>query len=119
MRIMHKLLMICLLIGATAVNANVPTGQFSGRATVLKATVLGITTTVSDTGPLPSSGGAIDASLLTVNAPLGPIGFSGSVSADVAHATAIGQGDESSAEASVADVRLVVGTNTISAGFLM
>ena len=31
--------------------------QFSGQATVLRATVLGITTTVSDTGPLPSSGG--------------------------------------------------------------
>src|SRR5712671_5779656 len=81
---------------------------FSGQAVVVDATVLGINTVISDTGPLPSSGGALEASLLTVNMP-------GLVSANVAHAATVGQGDRSQSEASVADVILTVSGNTITA----
>ncbi len=90
------------------------TGQitFSGQATVARATVLGITTVLSDTGPLPSSGGAQEASLLTASVP-------GLLAADVLHATTIGQASQSSSEASVADVSLTVGGNSIAADFLM
>ena len=35
--------------------------SFGGRATVVDATVLGIQTVISDTGPLPPSGGAQEA----------------------------------------------------------
>lgn len=89
---------------------------FSGQATVLNATVtvplLGSsTTTISDTGPLPSSGGALQASLLSVSVP-------GLLTADVAHATTIGQADRARSEASVADLSLTVGGNTISASLL-
>src|SRR5207247_4212711 len=38
--------------------------SYSGRATVVQATVLGLSTKLGDTGPLPSSGGAEEASLL-------------------------------------------------------
>jgi len=86
--------------------------QFSGQATVVDATVLGIQTIVSDTGPLPAEGGALEASLLTVNVP-------GLVTAEVAHATTVGQGDRTRSEASVLNVILTVGGNTIGAGFLM
>ncbi len=85
--------------------------QFSGQATVLRATVLGITTTVSDTGPLPSSGGAVQKSLLSASVP-------GILTADVFHATAVGQGKQSSAEAAVADATLTAAGHTISASFL-
>jgi hypothetical protein len=85
---------------------------FSGQATVLRATVLGNTVVVSDTGPLPSSGGSLETSLLTVNVP-------GLASAQVAHATTIGQGNNSSSEASVANLNLTVAGNTVSAGLLM
>ena len=89
---------------------------FSGRATVLSATVtvplLGTTaTTISDTGPLPPSGGALEASLLSVSVP-------GLLTADVAHATTIGQADRARSEASVADLSLTVGGNTIAASLL-
>src|SRR5437867_8322950 len=40
---------------------------FSGDATAVRATVLGISTVLSETGPLPSSGGALEANLLTAN----------------------------------------------------
>src|SRR5262249_40284855 len=40
------------------------THTYSGQATVVRATVLGVTTVLSDTGPLPSSGGALETSLL-------------------------------------------------------
>jgi hypothetical protein len=88
-----------------------PAVAFSGQATVLRATALGITTTVSDTGPLPPSGGALQTSLLSVSVP-------GLLTADVAHATTIGQADRARSEASVADVSLTVGVNTIAASFL-
>ncbi len=88
-----------------------PAVAFSGQATVLRATVLGITTTVSDTGPLPSSGGALQTSLLSIS-------FPGLLTADVAHASTIGQADRARSEASVADVSLTAGGNTIAASFL-
>src|SRR6266851_2843867 len=83
-----------------------PAVAFSGQATVL-----GITTTVSDTGPLPSSGGALQTSLLSIS-------FPGLLTADVAHASTIGQADRARSEASVADVSLTAGGNTIAASFL-
>jgi hypothetical protein len=88
-----------------------PAVAFSGQATVLSATVLGIKTTISDTGPLSPSGGALQTSLLSAS-------FPGLVTADVAHATTIGQGDGARSEASVADVSLTVGGNTIAASLL-
>jgi hypothetical protein len=88
-----------------------PAVAFSGEATVVSATVLGIKTTISDTGPLPSSGGALQTSLLSISVP-------GLLTADVAHATTIGQGDGARSEASVADVGLTAGGNTIAASFL-
>jgi hypothetical protein len=85
---------------------------FSGQATVVRATVLGVTTVLSDTGPLPSQGGALEASLLTASIP-------GVLTVDVLHATTVGQGDRSRSEASVADLSLTLAGNTITAGFLM
>jgi len=87
---------------------------FSGQAYVVKATVpdLGINTVISDTGSLPGSGGALEASLLDVSLP-------GLLTAEVAHASTVGQGDRSRSEASVANLNLSVGGNSIAADFLM
>jgi len=86
---------------------------FSGRATVVSATLplLG-TVVLSDTGTLPQSGGAQEASLLELSSP-------GLLSAEVGHASTIGQGDRSRSEASVANVAITAGGYTITAGFLM
>jgi len=84
---------------------------FSGQATVVRATVLGTTTVLSDTGPLPESRGALEESLLEAEVP-------GLLTAEVLHASTIGQGNESNSEASVANVGLTVGGNTIAADFL-
>ncbi len=88
------------------------TTLFSGQATVVDANVLGIKTTLADTGPLPESGGAQQTSLLTASVPQ-------LLSAEVLHATTVGQGDRSRSEASVASLTLTVGGNTISADLLM
>src|SRR5712692_1057635 len=91
---------------------------FSGQATVLRVTPLSATLPLAgtlvlgDTGPLPQSGGAQEASLLDLSVP-------GLVSAEVVHASTIGQGDRSRSEASVADVAITAGGNTIAADFLM
>ena len=67
---------------------------------------------LADTGPLPSSGGSREASLLSASVP-------GLVGAEVLHATTIGQADRSRAEASVANLNLTVAGNAIGATFLM
>jgi len=84
---------------------------FSGQAIALRATVLGISTVIADTGPLPSSGGAQQASLLSAGVP-------GLLTADVLHATTVGQGDASRSRASVADLNLTVGGNTIASSLI-
>lgn len=84
---------------------------FSGSATVVRATVLGTTTTLGDAGSLPSSGGAQEASLLSATVP-------GLLSAEAVHASTVGEGKASRSEASVANVSLTVAGNSITADFL-
>ena len=86
--------------------------NYSGRATVVQATVLGQTTTLVEAGPLPSTGGAEGQTLLKASVP-------GVLSAEVLHAATSGQGSRSSSEASVAELSVTAGGNTVSAGFLM
>ncbi len=100
------------LLSWPAQSASANNTTFSGEATVVDATVLGIRTVISDTGPLPASGGAGEASLLTANVP-------GLLTAEVLHASTVGQGQRSSSEASVATVALTVGGNTIAAELLV
>src|SRR2546425_131483 len=96
-----------------------PPPGFSGQAYVVQATVPPLSPiTVDDTGPLPSSGGAQEASLLDV--PPISLGTVGALNGgDVAHATAIGRGNSSRSEASVADLSLTDAGNTIAADLLM
>src|SRR5690349_19050485 len=85
---------------------------FSGQATVVRATApLAGTIVLSDTGPLPQSGDAREASLLDVGVP-------NLLAAEVAHASTVGQGDRSRSEASVANLTLTVNGNTLGAAFL-
>src|SRR3954471_14393607 len=95
------------------------TPTFSGQAYVVQATVPPLSPiTVVDTGPLPSTGGAQEASLLDVpSIPLGSVGALNG--AEVAHAGTVGQGDASRSEASVAELNLTVAGNPITADFLM
>src|SRR6266849_9063737 len=99
-----------LVSGAQGVQAASTT--FSGQATVVRATVLGVTTVLSDTGTLPTEGGARENSLLETSIP-------GLLTAEVLHASTIGQGDRSRSEASVANLDLTVAGNSIAATFLM
>lgn len=85
---------------------------YSGRATVVSATVLGVGATICDTGDLPDSGGCLEASLISTS-------VAGLVSAEVCHATCVGQGHYSRSEASLAELSLSVAGNTISAGLVM
>jgi hypothetical protein len=104
---------VCSLVGMLGLSgAWAQTHTYSGQATVVRATVLGVTTVLADTGSLPASGGALDASLLEAQ-------VAGWLDAEVLHATTIGQGNESRSEASVANLALTVGGNTINADFLV
>ena len=100
---------ILLSFAPAALGQNAVT--YSGQATAVSGTVAGTTIDLADTGPLPSSGGAQESSLVSENIP-------GVLTADVLHATTVGQGDRSRSETSLADVTLTVASNSISADFL-
>lgn len=90
--------------------------SYSGEAVVFKTTFSGLLAlppvVISDTGPLPSSGGALQTSLLTENVP-------GLASVEVCHAATIGQDDYSHSDASVGKTSLTPGLgNTIQADAL-
>src|SRR2546426_12691814 len=74
-------------VGSGQDNSTPSPAAFSGRATVVDATVLGIRTVISDTGPLPPSGGAQDATLLSASVP-------GLLTAEVLHASTVGRSEE-------------------------
>jgi len=93
---------------ATAASAT----TYSGRATVVQAGVLGQQINLGDTGPLPPEGGAQERSLFDATVPE-------LLSVEVLHASTVGEGNHSRSEASVAQLSLTAGGNTISAGFLM
>jgi hypothetical protein len=103
--------------GSVAQTSSTP--AFSGQAYVVQVTVPPLSPIrVADTGPLPSSGGAQEASLLDVQ-PIPLEGVGALNGADVASATTVGQGNASRSAASLADLSLTVAGNTIAAGFLM
>src|SRR6267378_8010073 len=85
---------------------------YSGQATVVQATVLGQSIQLVNAGPLPPEGGAAKDNLLEATVP-------GLLSAEVLHAATIAGGSHSRSEASVANVTVTAGGNTITAGFLM
>jgi hypothetical protein len=84
----------------------------TGRATAVRATVLGSTTVLSDSGALTGSDDARQASQVTGAVP-------SLLDAEVLHAVTIGWADQATAEASLAALRLTVGGYGISAGFVM
>jgi hypothetical protein len=109
----RAILLVALLLAqaASPSQASAASNTFSGRATVVDATVAGQQIVLADTGPLPSSGGALEASLLEADVP-------GTLSVQVLHAATVAQGDNSRAEASVADLALAVGGNSVTASFV-
>src|SRR5438067_13843386 len=72
---------------------------FSGQATVVNGTVAGIPITLVDTGPVPATGGAFEATLVCYpnkdpNCTLGlPDLTNGMVQAQVLHAATVAQGN--------------------------
>lgn len=90
---------------------------FSGQATVVSGTVVGLPITLVDTGPVDAGGGSLHASLFKYPDGL-PDATGGALAAEVLHASVIAQGDRSRAEARVADVQLEAAGLSIGASFL-
>jgi hypothetical protein len=109
------LLLVGSLLAGVAPSATTAATQnsFSGRATVVNAKVLSLAPVVlADTGPLPTNGGAQEASLLDASVP-------GLLAVEALHAATVANDNHSRAEASVASVNLTVADNSIQADFLM
>ena len=118
---LSALVLLALMPNASAQSSfeTTPT-TFSGQAAAVKGTILGVPITVVDTGPVDVGGGALEAHLLCY--PDGPdclVGLpdltNGAVGAEVLNATVVAQGNRSRATASVAELRLNVANQRISA----
>lgn len=81
---------------------------FSGQATALKASALGISLSLADTGPLPSSGGNLSTSVANVN-------VAGLASAEALRSTSSGSGSSSQSQSRAANVSLLGGLVSASA----
>jgi len=77
---------------------------FSGEAVALRASALGISLALSDTGPLPASGGNLSRSLASLN-----VLVLGLASADALKSTTSGSGTSSQSQSSVANLSLLGG----------
>jgi len=75
---------------------------FSGEAAAVRASAVGISLNLSDTGPLPSTGGNLKTSLASVN-------VLGLVTADVLSSSTSGSGSSSQSQSSVVSVNLLGG----------
>ncbi len=78
------------------------TTTFSGEAVALRASALGISLALSDTGALPSSGGSLSRSVASLN-------VLGLASADALKSTTSGSGTSSQSQSSVANLSLLGG----------
>jgi hypothetical protein len=108
---MKNIFFTLLLLTAIA-PGQVLANTFSGQAAVVKGNALGQSIDLVDTGALDSTGGSLEASLLDVGVP-------GLLTGQIGHATAVGMGNASRSEASVASLDLAVAGNQIGAKFLM
>jgi hypothetical protein len=87
--------------------------KFSGQATGAIVTLPLLQPIIlSDTGPLDAQGGQKEMSLLSASVP-------DLLTAEVLHASTVGQGDRSRSEASLANLNVTIAGNTIGADFLM
>src|SRR6267143_6925055 len=75
---------------------------FSGEAVALRANAVGISLALSDTGPLPASGGNLKTSVASVD-------VAGLVTVDVLSGSTSGSGCSSQSQASVGNVNLLGG----------
>ena len=75
---------------------------FSGQAVALRASAVGISLALADTGPLPAIGGNLKTSLASVN-------VSGLVSADALSSATSGSGTSSQSQSSVSNLNLLNG----------
>ena len=92
---------------------------FSGQATVVKGQVADIPVgPLADTGPVSSSGGELEASLLDYPIPGVIDPLDGALHATVLHAAVHARGNKSHAEATVADFALTAAGQQLGATFL-
>jgi len=94
-------LMVLVTLSPVASFAQAST-TFSGQAVALRASAVGLKLALSDTGPLPASGGNLKTSLVGVN-------VLGLVSVDVLAGATSGSGSSSQSQASVANLSLLGG----------
>jgi len=113
------LFFVALIAGSSGGHAAAASATtFSGQATVVNASILGMPAiTVVDTGPVDAGGGSLHASLFKYPDGL-PDATGGALTAEVLHASVVAQGDRSRAEASVAELQLTAASQTIRASFL-
>jgi hypothetical protein len=101
----NSTIVICLmaiLVFSPVASFAQATTTFTGEAVALRANALGISLTLSDTGPLAASGGNLNTTVASVN-------VAGLASADALKSTTSGSGTSSQSQSSVTNLSLLGG----------
>ena len=107
-----SLSLVCLpALSAAGQETTASANSYSAEAAAVHTNVLGVKTSVSDTGSVGASGGERHSSALTFRVP-------SLVAGEVAHATAFAKGNVSASEASMAGLRMTVGGNIVASSFM-
>lgn len=103
----NSTIVICLtaILALSPVASFAQATTFSGEAVALRASAVGISLALSDTGALPSNGGNLSTSLASLN-------VLGLASADALKSTTSGSGTSSQSQSSVANLSLLGGLVT-------
>jgi hypothetical protein len=105
-------LLVCLpALSAAGQETTASANSYSAEAAAVHTNVLGVKTSVSDTGSVGASGGERHSSALTFRVP-------NLVAGEVAHATAFAKGNVSASEASMAGLHMTVGGNIVASSFM-
>jgi len=102
--------LLTMLAGAPT-RARADVVEYSGEASVIGGTLLGLPIDIVTTGPLPPAGGMLSAGLPNFS-------LLGLISADLLQATTTGAGNQSTSNATISNVVLTLGLITIEATLL-
>ena len=94
--------LMAILVFSPLVSLAQAATTYSGEAAALKASALGISLSLADTGPLPSSGGNLSTSVASVN-------VAGLASAEALKSTTSGSGASSQSQSRASNVSLLGG----------
>jgi hypothetical protein len=117
---LFRLATLTAVLNLVLLTSSAAAHTFGGHATAVQVTVPATGTIIrAASGTLSITGGAVDAALLVGDIPSDLTAGAVALQAGTLHSAAVGLGDQTNAQSSLANVNLTISGNAITADFLM